>query len=336
MSEEVAVREQENVAQEGHAKKTSRKRTVISLSIISMTAIGLGLGAAFFLHSQLAGGVTTDYTKIDANKLTDDNASLLSTYSSVKKAGGDYVSAFSSKPYQVANIAFQLFSAHDHCFAQGKGVGSAKLFGGSVNQDIRSTVIKDGDHYFEESLSLSGVVNLADRMYQEGDTVVRHVGKVASGDVEKPASLDEGTTYTIPNYQEAMGRDLSNPCIYIVSSKTTYLDQTATSGKPTSFTKTADGYSLELELKTKAVVNYVKQMQTISSLYSKPSFTYVHLSFTLDKDLNPLTMTSHEFYHASTGPAVGSDVEGTLTTHYQTDGSYTIPALMTPISYWTK
>jgi len=218
MSEEVIVREQGNAAQEDGVSKPSKKRTILSLSIISMTAIGLGLGAAFFFHSQLAGGVTTDYTKIDADKLADDNTALLTAYSSVKKAGGDYVSAFSSKPYQVANIAFQLFSAHEHCFAQGKGVGSAKLFGGSVNQNIRSTVIKDGDHYFEESLSLSGVVNLADRMYQENNMVVRHVGRVASGDVEKPASLDEGTTYTIPNYQKAMGRDLSNPCIYIISS----------------------------------------------------------------------------------------------------------------------
>jgi len=334
---EATIQEKTNEASTAAvSKKPSKKSTIISLSIVSVTAIGLGLGAGFFLHSQLAGGETTDYTKINTAKLTDDNTSLLKTYSSVKEKGGDYLTAFSGKPYQVANIALQLFSAHEHCYAQGKGVGRAVAMGFPVDQEIRSTVIKNGSKYFEESLSLSSAVNLADRMFQEGDSVQRYIGKVKSGNVEVPESFgDKPTTYTLASYAEAMGRDLDNPCIYVISSKTTYLDDTAKSGVATSFTKKSDGgYDLELELKEGyAVVNYVKQMQTISSLASKPSFKYVHLSFDLDKDLNLKSMTSHEYYWAAVSAALGSNVEGKLKTVYETDGDYTIPELMTPITY---
>jgi hypothetical protein len=45
--------------------------------------------------------------------------------------------------------------------------------------------------YFEESLSLSSAVNLADRMYQEGDTVTRHEGTVEKGNVEVPSSFEQ-------------------------------------------------------------------------------------------------------------------------------------------------
>jgi len=334
MSENVATKKIENPGETLKARKPSKKSTIISLSIVAVSAIGLGLGAGFFLHNQLAGGVITDYTGINTNTLVDDDSTLLKTYQSVKKSGGDYVKAFADKPYQVANISFQLYTAHEHCFAQGKGVGKAVALGFAVNQQIRSTVIKDGTKYFEESLSLSSAVNLADRMYQEGDQVIRHEGKVDSKNVEVPANLDKTTTYTLEDYAKAMGRDLDNPCIYIVSSKTTYTDSTAKSGAATSFAKDGDGYRLELELNpTYSIVNYVKQMQTISSLYSQPSFQYVHLSISMDSDLNLKSLSTHEYYWAATSATVGSYVEGTLTTTYQTDGNYTIPELMTPITY---
>lgn len=334
MSESIAQDKLGTARETSGTKKTSKKGKIISLSIIAVAAIGLGLGTGFFLHNQLAGGVQTDYTKVNTDTLVDDNTALLKTYEATKKSGGDYLTAFQSKPYQVANIAFQLYGAHEHSFAQGKGVGKAVALGFEVNQQIRSTVIRDKDQYFEESLSLSGMVNLADRMYQEGDQVVRHEGKVDSKNVEVPANLDKSTTYTLTDYAKAMGRDLDNPCIYIVSSKTTYLDSTAKSGQATSFSKSDDGYLLELELHpVYSIVNYVKQMQTISSLYSQPSFQYVHLTLSLDSDLNLRSLKTHEYYWAATSATVGSYVEGTLTTTYQTDGSYTIPELMTPVTY---
>lgn len=335
MPQDVAVRD--TSAQEAAPKKPSKKRTIISLSIISVTAIGLGLGAGFFLHNQIAGGTLADYNNVNATDYVDDNTNLLNEYAKVKKAGGDYLSAYQKEPYKVANIAYGLYSKETHLFAQGIGSGTAKMFGMAIVQQIRSTVIRDNDNYFEESCSCSKVVNLADRMYQSGDSVVRNEGKVKDSNAEIPESFTKATTYTLPEYRQAMGRLLSDPCIYLISSKTTFLDETATSGVKTSFSKNESGYALELELDpAHSVINYVRQMQTISSLVSPPAFTYVHLSLSLDKDLNPLAMETHEYYYAAVSTAAGSYVEGRLRTVYQSGGNYTIPELNNPVTYREK
>lgn len=335
MSQEVVAKK--TAAQETVASKPSKKRTIISLSIISVAAIGLGLGAGLFLHNQIAGGTLVDYGNLTADQYADDNSNLLNDYAKAKKAGGHYVSVFGSEPYKVANIALSLYSAQTHVFAQGIGSGTAKMLGMAVVQQIRSTVIRDSENYFEESNSCSGVVNLSDRMYQSGETVVRHEGKVKDSEAQIPDSYSKETTYSLEDYRKAMGRLCSDPCIYVISSKTTYVDDKATSGQKTSFSETSDGYQLELELNpTRSVINYVRQMQTISSLVSPPVFDYVHLSFTLDKDLNLSSMESHEYYYAAVSTAAGSKVEGRLRTVYQTGGNYTIPELNDPVSYRDK
>jgi hypothetical protein len=275
-----------------------------------------------------------NYDNINANDYVDDTSNLMNEYAKTKKAGGDYVAAYGAKPYQVCTIAYSLFTSHANCYAQGIGTGTARVMGAAVVQNIRSTAIRKGDSYFEESGSCSSAVNLLDRMYQDGTSVIRHEGKVKDSEAEIPDHFDKVTTYTFDDYRQAMGRLPSDPLIYLVSSKTTYLDETAKSGAKTSFTKIADGYDLELELKpTRSVVNYVRQMVTISSLASPPAFDYVHLSLDLDKDLNLRSMETHEHYYAAVSSTIGSYVEGRLRTVYQTDGNYTIPELTDPIPY---
>lgn len=335
MSQEAAARDAP--AEEAVLHKSSKKRIIVSLSIISVAAIGLGLGAGFFLHNQIAGGTLTDYNNVNADDYVDDNTNLLNDYAKVKKAGGHYLVAYEKEPYKVANIAYGLYSKETHLFAQGIGSGTAKMLGIAIVQQIRSTVIRDNDNYFEESCSCSKVVNLADRMYQSGDSVVRNEGKVKDANAEIPENFTKATPYSLPDYRKAMGRLLSDPCIYLISSKTTYLDETATSGAKTSFSETNGGYALELELDpVHSVINYVRQMQTISSLVSPPAFTYVHLSLSLDKDLNLLSMETHEYYYAAVSTAAGSYVEGRLRTVYQSGGNYTIPELNDPVSYREK
>jgi hypothetical protein len=313
----------------------SKKRTIIFVSCLSVTAIALGIGAGFYLHNMLNSGVSTDYGNADANDYVENDPNLLKDYEAVKASGGDYVAAYAKKPYKVANIAYTLYSQHEHTFAQGVGAGTAILGAINVDQQIRSTIIKNGTSYFEESLSASSVVQLADRMYQETSVKAYH-GKVDSSDVETPKDFGEAVEYTQSEYKDLMGKTLDMPCIYIISGKTTYVNSTTYSGTPTSFTKKDDGtYDLQLELtRSSSVLNYVKQMQSISNLYDKPSFSYVHLSFSLDKDLNLLTMTSNEFYFARTAKNVGSNVKGYLKTIFKTDEEYGIPKLNTPVKYW--
>jgi hypothetical protein len=316
-------------------KKSSKLGKVVAISLVSLSAIGLGLGAGLYLHSQLKGAAEVQY-ETDADKYADAITSdqYLSNYKAAKLSG--VVAYYQAKPYEAANTAFALYSQHEKAMAQGVGTGTAKVMGISVVQEIRSTVIRHQDHYFEESLSYSSQVNLADRMYQSKD-VTRYQGKVVDGQVEKPASFDEGTSYSLDGYKEAMGRYVSTPCIYTISSKTTLMNDTTKSGEFTSFSENSDGYLLELELNPyRSVLHYVIQMQTISSLASKPTFTYVHLSFQLNKNFELISMSSHEYYYAAVNANVGSFVEGRMTTKYSTDGDYSYPAEkeLTPLTYW--
>jgi len=313
----------------------SKKRSVIFISCLSVTAIALGVGAGFFIHNLLNSGVSTDYGNANAADYVDNDPNLLQDYQAIKASDGDYVSVYAKKPYKVANIAFALYSAHEHAMSQGVGSGTAILGAFNVDQQIRSTLIRNGDSYFEESLSASNIVQLADRMYQDTSILSYH-GTVAPSEVEIPRNFGKAVEYTKDEYRDLMGKTLNIPCIYIISSKTTYVNSTAYSGTPTSFKKNEDGsYALELEMtRSSSVLNYVKQMQSISDLYDKPSFTYVHLSFDLDKDLNLKSMTSNEFYFARTQKNVGSNVHGVLKTTYEWDGDYQIPELTVPVKYW--
>jgi hypothetical protein len=283
-----------------------------------------------FLHN-LFNGDTTDYSNVDATALADDNAALLAKYKSITNtgAGVDYVSEF--KPYQAANIAFSLFLQQEHSFSQGIGLADA----GMAKQDIRSTIIRNANDYFEESLSYSSFVNLADRMYQSGESVNQYVGTCLNGDVEKGQFPDTPTNYTLDEYRTRMGRLVSDNFIYVVSSKTTLNGEVANgSGVVTSFSKSDSGYQIELELNpVKSVVNYVKQMKTISSLKDYPSFTYVHLSVVTDANLNLQSLTSKEHYYAQTGSGVGSWITASMRTVYETDQTYAIPALSQPETY---
>ncbi|MCH3908865.1 MAG: hypothetical protein LKF75_01690 [Bacilli bacterium] len=312
--------------------KTQKKGWITAgiVTIVSVSAIALGLFAGYYLKYFFSGDDGIDYDNINVDNLADDNAALIKKYENSVAAGtNDFTEVF--KSYEAANVGFTLFCNEEHSMAQGKGVGDA----GITAQAIRSTIIRDSDSYFEESLSYSSFVNIADRMYQSGESVQQYVGNCKNGDVETGTYPSDGTTYTLSEYSARMGRTVSDRFIYVVSSKTTMTgEEDGTSGTATSFVKNDSGYQIELELNpVSSVVNYVKQMQTLSNLASKPSFSYVHLSITLNSDLQLVSMTSTENYYAKTSLGIGSKVTGTLTTEFSTGGSYAVPELNDPITY---
>lgn len=324
-------------------KKKLRLSVVITISVVSVLAIAGGIGTGIYLSNALKAPTNQAQENKDVSGLYDDTSALLKNYQDIQDAGGDFVTAYGQKPYLAIEAAYLLFQNHAHTFAQGIGTGTANVLGIAITQDIRSTQIRDENEYFEESLSQSNFVNIADRMYQKND-VIRYVGKTVSGSVDKVDSLDEGTRYSFDDYRALMGRLLSDPSSYIVSSKTVYLSDLTPSGTPTSFKKTSDGYQVELELKCYnkdtagnvvnwAITNYVKQMKSISDLASYPKFSYCHLSFSLDSSLNLLSSVAHEYYSATTSSGASSNVEGLLRTVYESDGAYTIPTGKEPVVY---
>ena len=313
--------EEAKTSPDAKKKKASiSKGFIITSSIIGVTAVALGVVAGFVAHSFFnpAGG---DYSNVDANALTDDIAKTRKKYEEAKKAGTPLEEVL--KPCEMVNISLDLFSSLESTKAV--GLGSAYSMG--VNQIIQSIQIKHGDKYFEESNSTSAFVKLYDRMYQEEETTKTYWGKSID------YSSHEEKTYTNEEYAELMGRKVSDPMIYIISTKTSITDESKVkSGRGASrIVKEGNGYTVDLELqRTKSVVNYVKQMKNISGLAGYPTFEYCHLTFHLDESLMPLDYTSYEKYQATKKEVgISTTIEGNLTTYFYHGETYEIPTLET-------
>ena len=223
------------------------------------------------------------------------------------KDSGDFASALTAD--EMINVAYRLFSLEEETWSQGVG---ASIAAGFVNQGIQSMTVHSGERYFEESNSFSSIIQIYDRMFQEGDTTTTYWG----GDTNYASHPKK--EYPNDEYKKLMGRYVSEGLVYIVSPKTLILDADTPSGKPASGIKeTPDGYVIEAELdKRYGVINYQCQMQTISDLKYKPQFQFCHITVTVDKQLNLQKMVTFEHYTAVTSQGVGSDAEGSLTTVY--------------------
>ena len=299
------------------------KKTIVVYSVAGLLAISLGIGAGLGAASLLKGGVNVDYADIDGDSLTDDLDALMAKYEKTDEA--DYLSTF--QPYEMANIANSLFMEQENYCSVAVGSSKASI----VTQGIYGLHMRSGDTYFEESIS-NGMVNLYDRMWEEGDTTTIRWGSTSDYASMTPESMSN------EDYVTKMGRKVSDFSSYIVSSKTTLIDTSNSGLSVTSAEKTEDGgYKVELELDTvKSVVNYVTQMQTISNLASKPSFVYCHLTYYLDAQLRPISSTSYERYYAKTSSGIGSYCEGSLTSKYQWGGEASIPSTESTDDYYNN
>ncbi len=237
----------------------------------------------------------------------------------------DYTEHFSAAEASV--LAYTLFQDNEFYATRGVGTANASI----VTQNIFSTQIRAGNEFFEESNSKSMFVNVAFRMYEEDGETIQYRGKVGD-DLEDGVFSDEGVLYENDEYAEMMGRNVHSVETYIISNKTVLTGEKEASWYgETSFTKTASGYAIELELDPYlSVANYVRQMKTISNLAEYPYFYYVHLSFTLDKDLHLVELTTHEKYRAKLSSIIASDTEGSLTTSFYAGREEEIPLLNAP------
>lgn len=303
---------------------------IVTLSVICAAAIGVGIPTGLFLGKQFRGGTEINYDNIQSDGLSVDYEQYYNLYTKKKNEGGNYLDG--TTPAQVVNMAYALLTKQDHFMSRGYGMGTASI----VDQEIRSCAIKQGDEFFEESLSLSSIVNVAWRMYEKDDITSQYQGKCRSGNVEVALfDQDKGNDYKSDEYIARMGRNVHSPTSYIITDDTVIYEEEATNNQYgiSSVEKTTDGYVIDLEFNpVLAVLNYVVQMQTISDLPKKPAFVFSHFRMTTDLNLRPVTVYSVEKYYANTG-AVGSYVTSEITTYYTYDGEITIPKLSTPIDY---
>ncbi len=316
--------------------KKSRRKSIIFWSVGGVLSIAVGIGLGCVLGTVFNGGETGNYDNIDANKYAVDYDALIQKYENAST--DDYGTIFT--PCEMANVALKRFYDNDEWIAQGYGSGLASVMMVDVDQQIRSTFMKKGNDYFEESLSKSSVVKAAWRMYEtyegENSNVSQYEGTVDKDVYDSSFSEDKKTTRTREEYKEHAGRYLDGiPSIYIISDQCLAKeDQTITSGKKTEYKKTSSGYTIELELDPSITVkNYVLQMMATADLAGPPKFRFVHLTFKTDLNLNLISSTNYEKYYAKTGAGAGSNVIGNVTTYYQTSGDISIPKLNEQTQY---
>ena len=292
---------------------------IIALSLAGgATAIGVPTG--IYLANSLK-EPTIDYSAIETDGYNYDMAAGRAKYAA---CSGDYSTL---APEDAFNISLDLLNGIEHYRTQ--GIGEAKaLF---ITQEIRSTIVRDGDRYFEESLSASNSSlspSCAWRMYQDEEGVSQYQGSMQSGSYEAASfNEDEGLEFNYDAYRDRMGRLISDRSIFVVSSSTVIAEES-------SFAKEGNGYQLKITLDpVLSVVNYVKQMVTVSNLPSAPTFNSLSIEMTLDEKLYPVTLTTEESYQADSGMGIQATVNGSVTTYYDLDGEFSIPSLNEPEIY---
>ena len=297
------------------------------LAIFSI-ALGIGAGASYAISNKVVDNATLDtegykYTKAELTKATEAYEDAIKNNIPLEKA---------LKADQMVNVAYAKFAQLD--YAKTIGIGSS--YSSGTTQQIQTCTVKSKDSFFEESNSYSIFVQIYNRMYQSGEITSTYWGS------DQNYSAHEKKDYSNDDYAKMMGRKVSDPLIYIVSSRTISYEEKTLSGLPkTGIYKTEEGYKVEIELlKQKidgkdympGIEEYKKQMKTISDLKEYPKFDYCHLTFNLDSALNLKSFTNVESYLANLG-IITPKCEGKMNTTYYADEEYQIPKLTDKINY---
>ena len=297
----------------------TRKGLIFGLIFGVATPITLGVVGGV-VYTKFFMAKTVDYSDVNADTLYVNMDNLLAKYEDVKKAGTPYEEALTS--YELVNIAYHNYTTYEN--SRSFTIGSAVA--AIVDQSIRGCSIKEGNKYFEESLSKSNMVGVAARMYQKEDTTIDlHRGEVQ--DATTATWGNEHYEYTFDEFTNDFGKTPSTPLIYIVSKKTVL------SGTD-KVEKTDNGYKISMSLHPKkSVINYVKQMKSISNLYDYPAFNNIDLVFHIDNDLLIKQLDINESYYALKEANLGADTSGDVSVYYEVDGGFTIPSLNEPVVY---
>lgn len=253
------------------------KRTIVTIvGVVGAIAVGALIG--FLLAFQLSPkGI--DYSGINDSEYEDNIEDIYNGYFKNPKDPLSYT------PNDLANISIYKYSLEKYTRSDIR----AEAVSLGVKQTTYGTSIKNDTEFFNESVSQSSFVKVAKRFYESGDEVEVYNGTIVN-DSGVSATYSDVVEYKLDDYVSTWGKDLADPVIYIISSKTT-LDTSKVE-------ETSEGYLISLDLDPlTSVVNYVKQMVQMSNLSDPPQFDYVHLEFSLDKDLNLKQLYVHEAYN---------------------------------------
>ena len=287
-------------------------KTIVIYGII--VAAALSAGAAGGIIYKRMSGEEVDYGDFDANSLELDAAKTLERYEKYK--GDSPQDKFT--PAELITVGLEKYRRCEYSYSVGIGMANT-----IVDQTIRNFQIRNGDDFFEESISKSDMVKLADRVTQHGvdGQVVIYRGQAVTDEVG--SYTDNGKAYEQEDYINYLGKTLNQMFIYTIS------NITVTDGKTE---KTNDGYMINVDLNPDyATYHYKYQMQNISGLDELPVFNYVKLKFTFDKDMMLKTLNVDEEYRAKM--TVKVTIKNTINYKYFPNQKMEIPTLDKPIDY---
>ena len=295
MEEKAPVLENQN-------KKKSKIKTwvILPLSFVLIAVAGVTTGV---LLKKKLGQVEIDYGDFNPENFRMDGKALLKEYQ--KNPNKKFSEA------ELVNIGLEKYRECENCYSIGIGVADT-----IVNQTIRNAQIKVGDHYFEESISYSKMVNVANRVSQVGidNDISLNKGK-ASGS-EDVTYKEDVTTYKAADYKKTWGKTLDEMFIYLISNET-ILDGS-------KIEKKDDLIKVTLKLEPSISTYYYKiQMKEISDLDRLPVFEYLTHTYVFDKDMSLLYCKVDEKYQASMG--VTATIHNTIDYYYHSNVMINIP-----------
>ncbi len=340
-SEDKPVKEKKVKAnKQDKPKKKFNKRSFVSMLVLFVMGISSGLFAGNWYATNFIAGPATDYSQFTEAQL---------------RVGNDRIANDYATKIPTANDAWKSFIAAEKNFASATSfdILSNGVVDTIITQTVYSRKIYNGETVFVEQIS-DGMVAVADRFVYKPSSyiledvsshIVRSKGKLngtttinehltchsnckhgnKNAYVYNTSYNNAPTTMTEDEYVEAMGAMPLSPIAYIVS--------TATVLSCGNFNVTGSGentrYTFSMSLHSGAsVLNYVRQMKTVSGLSDYPSFTEVKLDVSLQM-LDGKVMFDHICVNEKYSVPYGSltpKCTGTLHQRFLFNGDYDIPA----------
>lgn len=281
----------------------------IMINIIAMALIGVITG--FCVGMYLVGN------QLDPNRYNFDVASLQDNVAEIRTESN------SKTPIELGAtkcgvLAFDTTFKAERVKIEGEGLVKAKAMGVTVNQTIDALTIRVRDRIYFENISVSRFAKAINRFYATNDDVEHYEGSLSGSTVSwKQSPVND--IKTMDEYQAKFSCTLTDYMTYIVSSKTVVSESAVTIDEN-------GNYVFELELdKSKAVVNYVKNMKVTGKLSEYPDFkSNPKIKITMDANYRILVFTSNETYDVKMGITASS--VATLTNIFSYDEDFTIPA----------
>ena len=301
--------------EQGKQTEKIKTKTIIQYVIIILVGLSLGVTGGIIAKKNL-GQVETDYSDFDANSYNMDAAKLVEEYE--KNPNKDFT------PAELVNIGLEKYRRCTNSYSYGVGTAST-----IVNQTIRNAQIKNGDQYFEETISRSSMVAIANRVTQTGVGQGVSLNKGKANDSESGTYKNEPIEYTSEQYKEDWGKTLDEMFIYIISNESVIAENCVT-------TKTDDFIQVYLELDVDISTYYYKyQMKSISNLSALPTFSSLKHTYTFSKDMTLLHCKVDEKYKAAMA-GVSASIHNVIDYYYHANEFKEIPSLDEKIDYALK